>query len=104
MFQALQPDVGLHILDYLSANIIKHTVPDINIHGIDVMSIPYSNGGLTEWLKSIILIINSITTSSSVFYLGTIWVNKELYPPTIAPLDTRILSNLVQGWTYSIDS
>ena len=65
------------------------------------MFVPYVSGAITEWLASMVILINALVERCNKFYLGTIWINKEFYPSCIIPCCQAILGNLLPGWCYN---
>ena len=72
-----------------------------SVYGFDAKFVPYVSVAVTEWLVSMVTLINALTVRFDEFYLGTIWINKEFYPSCIIPCCQAILGNLLPEWSHT---
>ena len=83
LFDLLYPNALCRILtDDLTTSLLAY-IGDGPIQGFDAMFVPYISGAVTEWLSSIVVLINALAIRCDRFHLGTIWINKEFYPSCI---------------------
>ena len=68
LFQCLYPEITVNIFGLSPSTDILHHISNTKICGVDIMFIPYLDGLLTIWLSSAFELINSMASSSAVFF------------------------------------